>query len=61
MDQYEACLADLEALWVGGWDGMVIIGHRFSKGTFGANSDEENRSQSEIKKQVHFSVKNLDN
>ena len=50
-----------EALWVDGWDGMVIIGHRFSKGTFGANSDEENRSRSEIKKQVHFSVKNLDN
>ena len=36
-----------EALWVDEWDGMVIIGHRFSKGTFGANSDEENRSQSE--------------
>ena len=28
-----------EALWDGmdGWDWMVIIGHRYSKGTFGAN------------------------
>ena len=25
-----------EALWVDGWDGMVIIGHRSSKSTFGA-------------------------
>ena len=27
-----------EALWVDGWDGMVIIGHRSSKSTFGANN-----------------------
>ena len=36
-DQSEACLADLEALWVGGWDVMVIIGHRSSKSTIDAN------------------------
>ena len=46
-DQSKAYQMIKEALWVDGWDGMVIIGHRFSKGTFGANSDEENRSQSE--------------
>ena len=30
-----------EALWVGWMDGMglVIIGHRYSKSTFGANND----------------------
>ena len=29
-----------EALWDGmdGWDWMVIIGHRYSKRTFGANN-----------------------
>ena len=36
-DQSEACLDDLEALWVGGWDGMVIIGHTSSRSTFDAN------------------------
>ena len=49
--------------WVGldgwmGWDGMVIIGHRSSKSTFGANKDkpkvigpEEQNEQIEPKQQ----------
>ena len=39
-DQSEACLDDLRGFVDGiGWsDGMVIIGHRYSKSTFGANN-----------------------
>ena len=30
-----------EALWDGmGWDGIVIIGHRSSKSTFGAKKED---------------------
>ena len=44
-DQSWACLVNSELIYVGqtdGWmDGVVIIGHRPSKSTFGANKKEQ--------------------